>query len=137
MYRTIKRRLGVGNITLVTAINTVGTIISLFIILWIFSIVSEIKLETNPSNVPYYCSQELFRGISSHGFLSSLLSTIYLSSKQHEKLRHFYLFLTIGSLWLLFTTKSIWPSLLLGCCMGLFLPRMDSPLLDSIQYPDL
>jgi hypothetical protein len=141
MYRTIKRRFEVGNIKLVTAINTAGTIITLFISLWIFSFVSEIKLETNLENMASQVSQELLRGVSTHGFISSIASTLYLFRNQNEKLYLYYLFLSIGSIWLLFTTKSIWPSLLLGLMIGPFLPQKDYLLLSSTKcstnYPDL
>ncbi len=137
MYRTIKRRFEIGNIKLVTAINTAGTIISLFIILWIFSIVSEIKLETKVQNMTSLLSQELLRGVSSHGLISTAISTFYLFRKQHEKLYHYYLCLSIGSIWLLFTTKSIWPSLLVGLLIGPFFPQKDCHPSNTIQYPDL
>jgi hypothetical protein len=138
MYRTIKRRFEVGNIKLVTAINTIGTMISLFIVLWIFSVVSEFETKPRVENIASHFSQELLRGVSSHGFITSIASSIYiLSQNENEKLSGYYLCLTLGSLWLLFTTQSIWPSLLVGCCIGLFLPQKDSLPLDSKQFPDL
>ncbi len=138
MYRTIKRRFDIGNIKLVTSINTVGTIISLFIVLWIFSVVSEFETKPNMENIASHFSQELLRGVSSHGPITSLASSMYiLFQNKNEKLRGFYACLTLGSLWLLFTTKSIWPSLLLGCCIGLFLPQMDYRPSESMKFPDL
>jgi hypothetical protein len=137
MYRTIKRRFEVGNIKLVTAINTIGTIISLFIVLWIFSVVSEFETRPNIENIPLYFSQELLRGVGSHGLISSLIMAIYILGSQNEKQRGYYLCFTLASLWLIFTTKSIWPSLLLGCCIGLFLPEKDCLLSSSKKFPDL
>ncbi len=136
MYRTIKRRFEIGNIKLVTTINTLGTIISLFIVLWIFRLVSEFETKPSIKNISSHFSKELFRGISSHGPITTIISSIYILWKnQNEKLGEYYLCHTLASLWLLFTTNSIYPSLLLGCCIGLFLE--DSPLSNSKQFPDL
>ena len=138
MYKTIKGRFQIGNIKLVTVINTIGTIISLFIVLWIFSVVSEFEIKPRIENIPSHFSQELFKGICSHGFISSILSSLYiLLRNQNEKLGGYYLCLTMGSLWLIFTTKSIWPSLLLGCCIGLFLPQIEYQPSESMKFPDL
>ena len=110
MYRTIRNRVSIGNIKLVTAINTLGTFISLYIILWIFCLLTNHEMETN---FKQRLSEELLRGVSSHGVLSSMLSTVYLTLKQDVDIRPYYICLSIGSLWLLFTTGSIWPSIML------------------------
>ena len=116
MYRVIRNRFSLGKIKLVTAINTLGTFISLSIILWIFCFVSGYDMETN---IQQRLSEEVIRGFCSHGFLSSLLNTVYLTLKQDEIIRPYYICLSIGSLWLLFTTGSIWPSIMLSI---LFVP---------------
>lgn len=137
MYRTIKRRFEPGNIKLVTVINTLGTTISLFIVLWIYYFLLDIHIDIKSNfakGITHNFSQELFRGVSCHGPITTILSTLYLLISQNEKNRIYYLILSVGSLWLLFTTKSIWPSLCLGVCLGLMdLSHPSSP----IQYPDL
>jgi hypothetical protein len=137
MYRTIKRRFESGNVKLVTVINTAGTIISLFIVLWIYCFIHDTKFSYNLTNITEHLSEELLRGVSCHGLITSILASLYLLGKQNEKIRIYYLFLSLGSLWLLFTTKSIWPSLFLGLCLGLFLPKDLNHLSSSIQFPDL
>lgn len=130
MYRTIKRRFELGNIKLVTAINTLGTMISLFIVVWIYCFVLDKRIETNTDNIIPHLSQELLRGVSSHGVITSIISTVYLLSKQDEKI--IQIFISIASLWLLFTSQSIWPSLLLGSCFGLVDLRYS-----SVKFLDL
>ena len=142
MYRTIKRRFEVNNIKLVTVINTLGTTISLFIVLWIYYFMTD---TTNickknfgqhfSQHFSQYFSQELLRGVSSHGPMTSILSTLYLLKAHDEKISQ--LLLTMGSLWLLFTTNSIWPSLFLGCCLGMFLQKDQNHPSSSKQLPDL
>ncbi len=80
MYRVTRKRFSIGKIKLVTAINTLGTFICLSIILWIFCFVSGYDMETN---FRQKLSEEILRGVSSHGLLSSLLSTIYLTNKMN------------------------------------------------------
>jgi hypothetical protein len=137
MYRTIRRRFEVGNIKLVTVINTIGTTISLFIVLWIYCFVSDIKLQKNIDNGMSYLNQELTRCVISHGPITSILALLLILSKYDEKERIFCFIVSIGSLWLLFTTKSLWPSLLLGFCLGLVLPMDSLHSSKSIQYPYL
>lgn len=129
MYRTIKRRFEPGSIKLVTAINLLGTSISLFIVLWIYCFVSNIKMETNMNHLVTTTSQELLRGITSHGPVTSSITFFYILSKHDDKI--YYLCLSIPSLWLLFTTQSIWPGLILGSCFGLVELR------HSGKFPDL
>jgi hypothetical protein len=143
MYKTIKRRFELGNIKLVTVINTLGTTISLFIVLWIYYFMTDTKLNYNARNLCQQFGQnfgqhfntELFRGVTSHGPMTSIITTLYLLKEHNEKIR--YLLLSYGSLWLLFTTKSIWPSLFLGCCLGMFHQEDQGHPSFSRQFPDL
>lgn len=120
MYKTIRNRFTTGPIRLVTAINIIGTFISLMILLWIFCFLSNYHIKINFENFTFYSLSVIIQAIQSHGFLSSILSFVYLCSFENKKIIHFYILFLIGSLWLLYTTQSIWSSLTLAFLLAPF-----------------